>query len=215
MKINRFQNFFFAPKHVFVAFFGAMMMFFSTGQLSAQRINMIDIIGDVDSVAAAFTKSGLKLVAKNSEDYRLVGKMAGENIELRFYYTPISRLVYKGVVITEKVFAPDSLHAAFTARVAKISKRYVTPEICFFTDGTSVRYVSPTPATPGAESPLLIPNDIQKIAWENMTYFINLKLYCYKRADGRIVTEYVVKNNETKYNAEMLMMPKGGDALGF
>jgi hypothetical protein len=48
-----------------------------------------------------------------------------------------------------------------------------------------------------------------------MTYFINLKLYCYKRADGRIVTEYVVKNNETKFNAEMLMMPKGGDALGF
>jgi hypothetical protein len=176
---------------------------------------MIDIIGDVDSVAAAFTKSGLKLVAKNSEDYRLVGKMAGENIELRFYYTPISRLVYKGVVITDKVFAPDSVHAAFTSRVAKISKRYITPEICFFADGTSVRYVSPTPATPGAESPLLITSDIQKIAWENMTYFINLKLYCYKRADGRIVTEYVVKNNETKFNAEMLMMPKGGDALGF
>jgi hypothetical protein len=75
--------------------------------------------------------------------------------------------------------------------------------------------VAPTPAAPGAESPLLITSDIQKIAWENMTYFINLRLYCYKRADGRIVTEYVVKNNETKYNAEMLMMPKGGDALGF
>ena len=27
---------------------------------SAQRINMIDIIGNIDSVSAAFTKSGLK-----------------------------------------------------------------------------------------------------------------------------------------------------------
>ncbi|MEY3860310.1 MAG: hypothetical protein RIS50_591 [Bacteroidota bacterium] len=201
-------------KKMFVAFVAAMVLF-SSNSLSAQRINMIDIIGDVDSVAAAFTKSGLRLVAKNSDDYRLVGKMAGENIELRFYFTPISRMVFKGVVITEKAFAADSVHAAFTARVAKISKRYITPEICYFADGTSVRYVAPTPVTPNAESPLLITSDIQKIAWENMTYFINLRLYCYKRADGRIVTEYVVKNNETKYNAEMLMMPKGGDALGF
>ena len=201
-------------KKMIVAFVAAMILF-SSNSLSAQRINMIDIIGDVASVAAAFTKSGLRLVAKNNDDYRLVGKMADENIELRFYFTPISRMVFKGIVITEKAFAADSVHAAFTARVAKISKRYITPEICFFADGTSVRYVAPTPAAPGAESPLLITSDIQKIAWENMTYFINLRLYCYKRADGRIVTEYVVKNNETKYNAEMLMMPKGGDALGF
>jgi hypothetical protein len=177
---------------------------------------MIDIIGDVDSVAAAFTKSGLRLVAKNNDDYRLVGKMAGENIELRFYFTPISRMVFKGIVITEKAFAADSVHAAFTARVAKISKRYITPETLYFNDGTSAKYNVPTPTTPNSEAPLLIPGNVQKIAWENMTYFVNLKLYCYKRDDGRIVTEYVVKNNEVKYNNEKAMLPGGGkDELGF
>ncbi|MFN6346538.1 MAG: hypothetical protein ACK4ZP_00595, partial [Bacteroidota bacterium] len=35
---------------------------------SAQRINMIDIIGNIDSVSAAFTKSGLKVIAKNNDD---------------------------------------------------------------------------------------------------------------------------------------------------
>jgi hypothetical protein len=197
-------------KKMFVAFVAAMILF-SSNSLSAQRINMIDIIGDVDSVAAAFTKSGLRLVAKNNDDYRLVGKMAGENIELRFYFTPISRMVFKGVVITEKAFAADSVHAAFTARVAKISKRYITPETLYFNDGTSAKYNVPTPTTP-----LLIPGNVQKIAWENMTYFVNLKLYCYKRDDGRIVTEYVVKNNEVKYNNEKAMLPGGGkDELGF
>ncbi len=53
-------------KKMFVAFVAAMILF-SSNSLSAQRINMIDIIGDVDSVAAAFTKSGLRLVAKNNE----------------------------------------------------------------------------------------------------------------------------------------------------
>lgn len=202
-------------KKMFVAFVAAMILF-SSNSLSAQRINMIDIIGDVDSVAAAFTKSGLRLVAKNNDDYRLVGKMAGENIELRFYFTPISRMVFKGIVITEKAFAADSVHAAFTARVAKISKRYITPETLYFNDGTSAKYNVPTPTTPNTEAPLLIPGNVQKIAWENMTYFVNLKLYCYKRDDGRIVTEYVVKNNEVKYNNEKAMLPGGGkDELGF
>ena len=67
-----------------------------------------------------------------------------------------------------------------------------------------------------APLPLLIPGNVQKIAWENMTYFVNLKLYCYKRDDGRIATEYVVKNNEVKYNNEKAMLPGGGkDELGF
>jgi len=85
----------------------------SVKSANAQRINMIDIIGDIDSVTAAFTRSGLKLVAQNKEDYRLVGKMAGENIELRFYFTPVSRVVFKGLVITQKAYAADSLHAAY------------------------------------------------------------------------------------------------------
>lgn len=184
--------------------------------LKAQRINMIDIIGDADSVAAAFTKSGLKLVSKNDEDYRLVGKMAGENIELRFYFTPISRAVFKGLVITEKAYAPDSVHAVFMSKVAKISNRYITPETFIFQDGSSVKYIAPNPIASNTSTQLVIPSNVQKIAWENMTYFTNLKLYCYKRTDGKIVTEYVVKNNEVKYNNEKAMLPGGGkNELGF
>jgi len=57
---------------------------------------------------------------------------------------------------------------------------------------------------------------VQKIAWENMTYFSNLKLYCLKRVDGKIITEYVVKDNEVRYNSEKAMLPGGGkDDLGF
>jgi hypothetical protein len=74
----------------------------------------------------------------------------------------------------------------------------------------------PTPTTSNTEAPLLIPGNVQKIAWENMTYFVNLKLYCYKHDDGRIATEYVVKNNEVKYNNEKAMLPGSGkDELGF
>lgn len=226
MKINRSQHYFFAPKRVFVAYLGAMMMFLTTGKLSAQRINMIDIIGDVDSVAAAFTKTGLKLVAKNSDDYRLVGKMAGENIELRFYFTPISRVVFKGIVITQKAYAADSVHAEYLQRITKISKRYIIPETLFLSDGSRVEFsgklsaeVAANPTTVPIETIVNktnIPASVQKIAWENMTYFTNLKLYCAKLSDGKIATEYVVKDNETKYNNEKAMLPGGGkDELGF
>ena len=193
---------------------------------SAQRINMIDIIGNVDSVASAFTKSGLKLVAKNAEDYRFIGKMAGENIELRFYFTPISRVVFKGIVITQKAYATDSVHAEYLARVTKISKRYIIPETVILQDGSRENFSSKLPPAVAANptaSPIEtivnetnIPASVQKIAWENMTYFTNLKLYCSKQVDGKIITEYVVKDNEVRYNSEKAMLPGGGkDELGF
>ena len=193
---------------------------------SAQRINMIDIIGNVDSVASAFTKSGLKLVAKNAEDYRFTGKMAGENIELRFYFTPISRVVFKGIVITQKAYATDSVHAEYLARVTKISKRYIIPETLILQDGSRENFSSKLPPAVAANptaSPIEtivnetnIPASVQKIAWENMTYFTNLKLYCSKQVDGKIITEYVVKDNEVRYNSEKAMLPGGGkDELGF
>lgn len=193
---------------------------------NAQRINMIDIIGDIDSVTAAFTRSGLKLVAQNKEDYRLVGKMAGENIELRFYFTPVSRVVFKGIVITQKTYAADSVHAEYLKRVTKISKRYIIPETLILKDGSrenfSVKLPPAVAANPTA-SPIEtivnetnIPASVQKIAWENMTYFTNLKLYCSKQVDGKIITEYVVKDNEVRYNSEKAMLPGGGkDELGF
>lgn len=193
---------------------------------NAQRINMIDIIGNVDSVSAAFVKSGLKIEAKNKEDYRLTGKMAGENIELRFYFTPISRVVFKGVVMTQKAYSADSLHAEYLARVSKISKRYIIPETLIFQDGSTEIFSSKLPPSVAANptaSPIEsmvnaknIPASVQKIAWENMTYFSNLKLYCLKRVDGKIITEYVVKDNEVRYNSEKAMLPGGGkDDLGF
>ena len=203
-----------------------LLVFGGRNSAIAQRINMIDIIGDVDSVTAAFTKSGLKLVAQNKEDYRLVGKMAGENIELRFYFTPVSRVVFKGIVITAKAYAPDSLDAEYLARVTKISKRYIIPETLVMADGSTVKFASKLPPAVAANptaSPIEtivnannIPPSVQKIAWENMTYFTNLKLYCSKRADGKIITEYVVKDNEVRYNSEKAMLPGGGkDELGF
>ncbi len=193
---------------------------------SAQRINMIDIIGNIDSVAAAFTKSGLKLVAQNKEDYRLVGKMAGENIELRFYFTPISRVVFKGIVITQKAYAADSVHTEYLARVTKISKRYIIPETLILQDGSKIDFstkLSISVAANPTASPIEtivnannIPASVQKICWENMTYFTNLKLYCSKQVDGKIITEYVVKDNEVRYNNEKAMLPAGGkDELGF
>jgi hypothetical protein len=193
---------------------------------NAQRINMIDIIGDIDSVTAAFTRSGLKLVAQNKEDYRLVGKMAGENIELRFYFTPVSRVVFKGLVITQKAYPADSLHAAYLSRVTKISKRYIIPETLILKDGSRENFSAKLPPAVAANptaSPIEtivnetnIPASVQKIAWENMTYFTNLKLYCSKQVDGKIITEYVVKDNEVRYNSEKAMLPGGGkDELGF
>lgn len=203
-----------------------LLVFGGQNSAIAQRINMIDIIGNVDSVTAAFTKSGLKLVAQNKEDYRLMGKMAGENIELRFYFTPVSRVVFKGIVITAKAYAPDSLDAEYLARVTKISKRYIIPETLIMADGSTVKFASKLPPAVAANptaSPIEtivnannIPPSVQKIAWENMTYFTNLKLYCSKRADGKIITEYVVKDNEVRYNSEKAMLPGGGkDELGF
>lgn len=193
---------------------------------NAQRINMIDIIGDIDSVTAAFTRSGLKLVAQNKEDYRLVGKMAGENIELRFYFTPVSRVVFKGIVITQKTYAADSVHAEYLKRVTKISKRYIIPETLILQNGSRENFSTKLPPAVAANptaSPIEtivnetnIPASVQKIAWENMTYFTNLKLYCYKQVDGKIITEYVVKDNEVRYNSEKAMLPGGGkDELGF
>jgi hypothetical protein len=193
---------------------------------NAQRINMIDIIGDIDSVTAAFTRSGLKLVAQNKEDYRLVGKMAGENIELRFYFTPVSRVVFKGIVITQKTYAADSVHAEYLKRVTKISKRYIIPETLILKDGSRENFSAKLPPAVAANptaSPIEtivnetnIPASVQKIAWENMTYFTNLKLYCSKQVDGKIITEYVVKDNEVRYNSEKAMLPGGGkDELGF
>lgn len=193
---------------------------------NAQRINMIDIIGDIDSVTAAFTRSGLKLVAQNKEDYWLVGKMAGENIELRFYFTPVSRVVFKGIVITQKTYAADSVHAEYLKRVTKISKRYIIPETLILKDGSRENFSAKLPPAVAANptaSPIEsivnetnIPASVQKIAWENMTYFTNLKLYCYKQVDGKIITEYVVKDNEVRYNSEKAMLPGGGkDELGF
>lgn len=203
-----------------------LLVFGGQNSAIAQRINMIDIIGDVDSVTAAFTKSGLKLVAQNKEDYRLVGKMAGENIELRFYFTPVSRVVFKGIVITAKAYAPDSLDAEYLARVTKLSKRYIIPETLVMADGSTVKFASKLPPAVAANptaSPIEtivnannIPPSVQKIAWENMTYFTNLKLYCSKRDDGKIITEYVVKDNEVRYNSEKAMLPGSGkDELGF
>lgn len=193
---------------------------------NAQRINMIDIIGDIDSVTAAFTRSGLKLVAQNKEDYRLVGKMAGENIELRFYFTPVSRVVFKGLVITQKTYAADSIHAEYLKRVTKISKRYIIPETLILKDGSRENFSAKLPPAVAANptaSPIEtivnetnIPASVQKIAWENMTYFTNLKLYCSKQVDGKIITEYVVKDNEVRFNSEKAMLPGGGkDKLGF
>ena len=193
---------------------------------NAQRINMIDIIGDIDSVTAAFTRSGLKLVAQNKEDYRLVGKMAGENIELRFYFTPVSRVVFKGIVITQKTYAADSVHAEYLKRVTKISKRYIIPETLILKDGSRENFSAKLPPAVAANptaSPIetivnetSIPASVQKIAWENMTYFTNLRLYCSKQVDGKIITEYVVKDNEVRYNSEKAMLPGGGkDELGF
>ena len=193
---------------------------------SAQRINMIDIIGNIDSVSAAFTKSGLKVFAKNNDDYRLVGKMAGENIELRFYFTPISRVVFKGIVITQKAYAADSVHAEYLMRITKISKRYIIPETLILSDGSRVGFSSKLPTEVAANPTAVaietmvnennIPASVKKIAWENMTYFTNLKLYCAKLSDGKIATEYVVKDNEVKYNNEKAMLPGGGkDELGF
>jgi len=193
---------------------------------NAQRINMIDIIGDIDSVTAAFTRSGLKLVAQNKEDYRLVGKMAGENIELRFYFTPVSRVVFKGIVITQKTYAADSVHAEYLKRVTKISKRYIIPETLILQNGSRENFSAKLPPAVAANptaSPIEtivnetnIPASVQKIAWENMTYFTNLKLYCSKQVDGKIITEYVVKDNEVRYNSEKAMLPGGGkDELGF
>lgn len=198
----------------------------SVHSVNAQRINMIDIIGNIDSVTAAFTKSGLKLVAQNKEDYRLVGKMAGENIELRFYFTPVSRVVFKGMVITQKAYPADSLHAAYLSRVTKISKRYIIPETLILQDGSRENFSAKLPPAVAANptaSPIEtivneanIPASVQKIAWENMTYFTNLKLYCSKQVDGKIITEYVVKDNEVRYNSEKAMLPGGGkDELGF
>jgi len=198
----------------------------SVKSANAQRINMIDIIGDIDSVTAAFTRSGLKLVAQNKEDYRLVGKMAGENIELRFYFTPVSRVVFKGLVITQKTYAADSIHAEYLKRVTKISKRYIIPETLILKDGSRENFSAKLPPAVAANptaSPIEtivnetnIPASVQKIAWENMTYFTNLKLYCSKQVDGKIITEYVVKDNEVRYNSEKAMLPGGGkDELGF
>lgn len=194
--------------------------------LSAQRINMIDIIGNIDSVSNAFTKTGLKVIDKNPQEYRMMGKMAGENIELRFYFTPISRVVFKGIVITQKAYPTDSLHAEYLLRVAKISKRYIIPETLILSDGSGVVFSSKLTAAVAANPTAMpiesivnlknIPINVQKICWENMTYFTNLKLYCSKQVDGKIITEYVVKENEVKYNNEKAMLPGGGkNELGF
>jgi hypothetical protein len=129
-------------------------------------------------------------------------------------------------VITQKAYAADSVHAEYLMRITKISKRYIIPETLILSDGSRVGFSSKLPAVVAANPTAVaietmvnatnIPSSVQKIAWENMTYFTNLKLYCAKLSDGKIATEYVVKDNEVKYNNEKAMLPGGGkDELGF
>ena len=111
-------------------------------------------------------------------------------------------------------------------RITKISKRYIIPETLYLSDGSREGFSVKLPAEVAANPTTVpietivnktnIPASVQKIGWENMTYFTNLKLYCAKLSDGKIATEYVVKDNETKYNNEKAMLPGGGkDELGF
>ena len=181
---------------------------FSTQQLSAQRIQMIDIIGDVDSVANEFVqKLGLTLKSKSDKSQVLLGKLGGESSRLEFFFTPVSKKVYQGTVVKESPIGIDTLDATFMKHVAKLVVRYTVPSYYMDSLGNKISVTSDVCSHVSGTKPIMnFPKGVKSVHWENMVYFSNLLLDT--RIQGnKIATDYRVINNLTKLDAERALVP--------
>jgi len=181
---------------------------FSTTCASAQRIQMIDIIGEVDSVSVEFEKKlGLSVQSKTDKSYVLKGKLGGEASSLELFFTPVSKKVYQGSVTKLSPIGKDTLQATFLKHVSKLVVRYTVPS--YFVDSVGNK-VTVTPAicshVSGSKPVMNFPSGIKSVHWENMIYFSNLLLDTKIQGD-KIVTDYRVINNLNKLESERALIP--------
>jgi hypothetical protein len=177
-------------------------------QLHAQRIQMIDIIGDVDSVTLEFNqKLSLIKTKETAKSYLLTGKLGGEMSTLELFFTPISKKVYQGTVVKVNLIGSDTLQATFMKHVAKLVVRYTVPSYFIDAQGRKVLVTPEICSHVSGNKPVMnFPNGVKSVHWENMVYFSNLLLDT-RLDENKIATDYRVINNLTKLDAERALVP--------
>jgi hypothetical protein len=184
------------------------LLFLNPVQLQAQRIQMIDIIGDVDSVTAEFKqKLALTKTKETGKSYVLSGKLGGESSTLELFYTPISKKVYQGTVVKLNPIGSDTLHTTFMKHVSKLVVRYTVPSYFIDAQGKKVIVTPEICSHISGNKPVMnFPNGVKSVHWENMVYFSNLLLDT-RLTGSQIATDYRVINNLTKLDAERALVP--------
>jgi len=191
-----------------IIWIAGITIFCTSNLISAQRIQMIDIIGDVDSVSNEFIqKLGLKLISKSDKSQVLTGKLGGESARLELFFTPVSRKVYQGTVLKESNIVKDSLDVEFMRHVAKLVVRYTVPSYFIDSLGNKIIVTPNWCSHVSGNKPFMnFPKGVKSVHWENMVYFSNLLLDT--RIQGnKIATDYRVINNLTKLDAERALVP--------
>ena len=180
------------------------LMFQSTN-LFAQRIAMYDIIGTTDEVIVPFIqKMGFKKIKTDGDVTVLNGILNNETVDMILYQTPMTHLVYKVIVESNKSNKEklnktewDSSKSAFNRKLTQLVNRYGAAEVIAETHGENFDRKKCKKAYP------------YKASWINMQYFQNLSLYCELQKSGSIQVTYIVKNNFLKYEQELKMIPAG------
>ena len=185
-----------------------VLLLFTSIQLRAQRIQMIDIIGDVDSVTAEFNqKLALTKTKETGKSYLLSGKLGGESSTLELFYTPISKKVYQGTVVKVNTIGSDTLHTTFMKHVSKLVVRYTVPSYFIDAQGKKVVVTPEICSHVSGNKPYMnFPIGVKSVHWENMVYFSNLLLDT-RIVGNQIATDYRVINNLTKLDAERALVP--------
>ncbi|MFM1792683.1 MAG: hypothetical protein RLZZ252_1037 [Bacteroidota bacterium] len=184
------------------------LLMFNSIQLQAQRIQMIDIIGDVDSVTAEFNqKLALTKTKETGKSYLLTGKLGGETSTLELFYTPISKKVYQGTVVKVNPIGLDTLQSTFMKHVSKLVVRYTVPSYFIDAHGNKVQVTPEICSHVSGNKPYMnFPSGVKSVHWENMVYFSNLLLDT-RLVGNQIATDYRVINNLTKLDAERALVP--------
>lgn len=179
--------------------------FLQSSNLFAQRIAMYDIIGTTDEVIVPFIqKLGFKKIKTEGDITILNGSLNNENVDMILYQTPMTHLVYKVIVESNKSTKEklnktewDSSKSAFNRKLTQLVNRYGKAEQIFETNGENFERKKCKKPYP------------YKASWVNMQYFQNLSLYCELQKLGSIQVTYIVKNNLLKYEQEIKMIPAG------
>lgn len=179
--------------------------FLQSANLFAQRIAMYDIIGTTDEVVVPFIqKLGFKKIKTEGDMTVLNGSLNNENVDMILYQTPMTHLVYKVIVESNKSNKEnlnktewDSSKSAFNRKLTQLVNRYGKAEQIFETNGENFERKKCKKPYP------------YKASWVNMQYFQNLSLYCELQKLGSIQVTYIVKNNLLKYEQEIKMIPAG------